>query len=99
MDPIPRTNYYITQTPLTTKRFAIDPELRMKAHDQRTTPKKGRKKRFGNVKTEKSLRSLPAIATRTENGMTTDFFCEQRACNGTKRRVFVLLLFAAMSQS
>jgi hypothetical protein len=98
MDPIPRTNYYIPETPLTTKRFAIDPELRMKADDQRTTPKKGKKKRFGSVKTEKSLHSLPAIAARTENGRTTDFSCEQRACNGTNRRVFVLLLFAAMSQ-
>jgi hypothetical protein len=63
------------------------------------TQKRGKNKRFGSVKTERSLRSLPAIATRTENGRTTDFSCEQRACNGTKRRVFVLLLFAAMSQS
>lgn len=76
---------------------------RSRAKNESSRPKnhtkKGKKKRFGNVKTEKSLRSLPAIAARIENGMTTDFFCEQRACNGTKRRVFVLLLFAAMSQS
>jgi hypothetical protein len=54
MDPIPRTNYYIPETPLTTKRFAIDPELRMKAHDQRTTPKKGKKQKIWQRENEEA---------------------------------------------